>query len=143
MDVVLMFLPDGDTSPSSRPPLRDLTDQQGSPVDPQIYATVEERKQRNRQAQAAFRERRTEYIKQLEEENRRLNTSCQELRQLYSVLSDDFMMCRYKNSFLERILLEHGEWTLPLRPLPKPPRRPRISFFFSKVRAWAAEVQTC
>ena len=32
----------------------------------QIYATSEERKQRNRQAQAAFRERRTEYIKQLE-----------------------------------------------------------------------------
>ncbi|KAI9750011.1 MAG: hypothetical protein M4579_006642, partial [Chaenotheca gracillima] len=31
-----------------------------------IYATSEERKQRNRQAQAAFRERRTEYIKQLE-----------------------------------------------------------------------------
>ncbi|KAI9708539.1 MAG: hypothetical protein M1828_002982 [Chrysothrix sp. TS-e1954] len=31
-----------------------------------IYATAEERKQRNRQAQAEFRERRTEYIKQLE-----------------------------------------------------------------------------
>ncbi|QIW95453.1 hypothetical protein AMS68_000971 [Peltaster fructicola] len=31
-----------------------------------IYATSEERKQRNRQAQAAFRERRTEYIKTLE-----------------------------------------------------------------------------
>jgi hypothetical protein len=28
--------------------------------------TSEERKQRNRQAQAAFRERRTEYIRQLE-----------------------------------------------------------------------------
>uniref|UniRef100_L2G7A0 BZIP transcription factor n=1 Tax=Colletotrichum fructicola (strain Nara gc5) TaxID=1213859 RepID=L2G7A0_COLFN len=47
-----------------------------------IYATSEERKQRNRQAQAAFRERRTEYIKQLEE--------------------------AIRNSLLERILLEKG-----------------------------------
>ena len=43
-----------------------------------IYATKDEKKQKNREAQAAFWERRTEYIKELEttvkSQNKRIQT---------------------------------------------------------------------
>ncbi|KZF22159.1 hypothetical protein L228DRAFT_147491 [Xylona heveae TC161] len=73
-----------------------------------IYATSEERKQRNRQAQAAFRERRTEYIKQLETTIKRHEEALQTLRQSHRNAADECLMLRYKNSLLERILLEKG-----------------------------------
>jgi bZIP transcription factor len=77
----------------------------------QIYATSEERKQRNRQAQAAFRERRTEYIKQLENTIKHHEDSLQSLQQSHRSAADECLMLRYKNSLLERILLEKG-WSL-------------------------------
>jgi hypothetical protein len=74
-----------------------------------IYATLEERKERNRQAQATFRERRIIYVAQLEktiqeqrDELRRLQDSC-------SSATDERLNLKYKNSLLERILLEKGE----------------------------------
>ncbi|KAL2835552.1 hypothetical protein BJY01DRAFT_252571 [Aspergillus pseudoustus] len=73
-----------------------------------IYATSEERKQRNRQAQAAFRERRTEYIRQLESTIKRNEESLQTLQQNHRTAADECLMLRYKNSLLERILLEKG-----------------------------------
>ncbi|KAJ5692809.1 hypothetical protein N7462_002232 [Penicillium macrosclerotiorum] len=73
-----------------------------------IYATSEERKQRNRQAQAAFRERRTEYIRQLETTIKRNEESLQSLQQSHRSAADECLMLRYKNSLLERILLEKG-----------------------------------
>ncbi|KAG5937303.1 hypothetical protein E4U53_000032 [Claviceps sorghi] len=73
-----------------------------------IYATSEERKQRNRQAQAAFRERRTEYIKQLEETIRVHETNLHSLQSAHRSAADECLMLRYKNSLLERILLEKG-----------------------------------
>ncbi|KAJ5211992.1 uncharacterized protein N7498_003638 [Penicillium cinerascens] len=73
-----------------------------------IYATSEERKQRNRQAQAAFRERRTEYIRQLETTIKRNEDSLQSLQQSHRTAADECLMLRYKNSLLERILLEKG-----------------------------------
>ncbi|KAL8710371.1 MAG: hypothetical protein Q9225_007296 [Loekoesia sp. 1 TL-2023] len=73
-----------------------------------IYATSEERKQRNRQAQAAFRERRTEYIKQLETTIKQHEDSLQNLQQSHRHAADECLMLRYKNSLLERILLEKG-----------------------------------
>ncbi|KAI9702224.1 MAG: hypothetical protein M1820_006307 [Bogoriella megaspora] len=73
-----------------------------------IYATSEERKQRNRQAQAAFRERRTEYIKQLEHTIKQQEASLQTLQQNHRSAADECLMLRYKNSLLERILLEKG-----------------------------------
>ncbi|KAF5014840.1 hypothetical protein F66182_14038, partial [Fusarium sp. NRRL 66182] len=73
-----------------------------------IYATSEERKQRNRQAQAAFRERRTEYIKQLETTIKRNEESLQSLQQSHRSAADECLMLRYKNSLLERILMEKG-----------------------------------
>jgi hypothetical protein len=84
----------------------------------QIYATSEERKQRNRQAQAAFRERRTEYIKQLEETIRVHETNLHNLQTAHRSAADECLMLRYKNSLLERILLEKGMTSLyqPFRP---------------------------
>ncbi|MCJ1367533.1 hypothetical protein MMC16_006667 [Acarospora aff. strigata] len=73
-----------------------------------IYATSEERKQRNRQAQAAFRERRTEYIKQLETTIKHHEDTLQTLQQSHRNAADECLMLRYKNSLLERILLEKG-----------------------------------
>ncbi|OQO03277.1 hypothetical protein B0A48_11533 [Cryoendolithus antarcticus] len=73
-----------------------------------IYATSEERKQRNRQAQAAFRERRTEYIKQLEATIKQNEDSLATLQQSHRSAADECLMLRYKNSLLERILLERG-----------------------------------
>lgn len=73
-----------------------------------IYATSEERKQRNRQAQAAFRERRTEYIKQLESTIKVHEEALQSLNQSHRTAADECLMLRYKNSLLERILLEKG-----------------------------------
>lgn len=75
----------------------------------QIYATSEERKQRNRQAQAAFRERRTEYIKQLESTIKIHEENLQNLQQSHRSAADECLMLRYKNSLLERILLEKGK----------------------------------
>lgn len=74
----------------------------------QIYATSEERKQRNRQAQAAFRERRTEYIKQLEETIRVHESNLHNLQAAHRTAAEECLMLRYKNSLLERILLEKG-----------------------------------
>ncbi|KAF2722277.1 hypothetical protein K431DRAFT_58621 [Polychaeton citri CBS 116435] len=73
-----------------------------------IYATSEERKQRNRQAQAAFRERRTEYIKQLEATIKQNDETLATLQQSHRSAADECLMLRYKNSLLERILLEKG-----------------------------------
>jgi hypothetical protein len=74
-----------------------------------IYATSEERKQRNRQAQAAFRERRTEYIKQLEATIKQNEETLGTLQQSHRSAADECLMLRYKNSLLERILLEKGK----------------------------------
>ncbi|KAF2742761.1 hypothetical protein M011DRAFT_412012 [Sporormia fimetaria CBS 119925] len=73
-----------------------------------IYATSEERKQRNRQAQAAFRERRTEYIKQLESTIKIHEDNLQNLQNSHRAAADECLMLRYKNSLLERVLLEKG-----------------------------------
>ncbi|KAF2668385.1 hypothetical protein BT63DRAFT_274740 [Microthyrium microscopicum] len=92
------------------------TPQQELPPQPQkrkggrkpIYATSEERKQRNRQAQAAFRERRTEYIKQLENTIKTHEENLASLQASHRTAADECLMLRYKNSLLERILVEKG-----------------------------------
>ena len=78
-----------------------------------MYATSEERKQRNRQAQAAFRERRTEYIKQLESTIKHHEDTLQNLQNSHRNAADECLMLRYKNSLLERILLEKGTAPIP------------------------------
>jgi len=71
-------------------------------------SSTEQRKQRNRQAQAAFRERRTEYIKELEDEAATHKAEIKRLEEARSHAVDECLMLRYKNSLLERILLEKG-----------------------------------
>ena len=83
-----------------------------------IYATSEERKQRNRQAQAAFRERRTEYIKQLESTIKHHEETLQNLQNSHRNAADECLMLRYKNSLLERVLLEKGRPFLISTPAP-------------------------
>lgn len=73
-----------------------------------VYATQEERKMRNRAAQAAFRERRTEYIKHLELTIKHHEEQLSSLQQSSRNAAEEVLMLRYKTSLLERILLEKG-----------------------------------
>ncbi|KAK4249653.1 hypothetical protein C7999DRAFT_12551 [Corynascus novoguineensis] len=100
--------PEGDApaAPPQQPPENQQPKRKGGRKP--IYATSEERKQRNRQAQAAFRERRTEYIKQLEEAIRTHEQNLANLQAAHRHAADECLMLRYKNSLLERILLEKG-----------------------------------
>jgi hypothetical protein len=72
--------------------------------------TEEARKQRNRDAQAAFRERRIEYIKELEERVKSYSTRLRSMEAARTNSMDECLMLRYKNSLLERILLHKGKW---------------------------------
>ncbi|KAL9053532.1 MAG: hypothetical protein Q9162_004699 [Coniocarpon cinnabarinum] len=113
-------LPEGGklSSPSAEPDFPELVDNpfEGESQPPPkrkggrkpIYATVEERKQRNRQAQAAFRERRSEYIKQLE-------ITLDQHEELLQVARREQQATAYQSSslqrrigILERILRENG-----------------------------------
>ena len=73
-----------------------------------IYATSEERKQRNREAQAAFRERRTGYIKELEIKLKHNEDAIHALKQNQDAIANECSMLRYHNNMLERILYEKG-----------------------------------
>lgn len=71
--------------------------------------SVEARRQRNRDAQAAFRERRTEYIKELEDKVKIYSDKLRSIEAERASSADDRLMLRYKNSLLEKILLHKGE----------------------------------
>lgn len=73
-----------------------------------IFTSAQERKQRNRDAQAAFRERRTEYIKELEGTVGSYQRDLLDVQAAHGNIADECVMLRYKNSLLERILLEKG-----------------------------------
>ena len=68
----------------------------------------EVRKQRNRQAQAAFRGRRTEYIKELENIIQAHKLRFRQMQTAHQESTDECWMLRYKNSLLERVLFEKG-----------------------------------
>ena len=74
----------------------------------QISTNSEECKARNRTAQAAFRERRTAYIEQLETTRTQLEEKVENLQRSHRSVADECLILRYKNSLLERILLEKG-----------------------------------
>ncbi|EWC44057.1 hypothetical protein DRE_01409 [Drechslerella stenobrocha 248] len=59
-----------------------------------VYATQEERKMRNRAAQAAFRERRTEYIKHLEATIKQQEEALASLQQSSRSAADEVLMLR-------------------------------------------------
>ncbi|KAL1595446.1 hypothetical protein SLS59_008379 [Nothophoma quercina] len=68
----------------------------------------QKRKGGRKPAQAAFRERRTEYIKQLESTIKHHEETLQNLQNSHRNAADECLMLRYKNSLLERVLLEKG-----------------------------------
>lgn len=69
----------------------------------------EERRQRNRQAQTAFRRRRTEYIKQMEITLKRHEHILQSLQHRQRKHTSECLVLRYQNSLLEGIALEKGK----------------------------------
>lgn len=73
-----------------------------------ICTTAEERKQRNRQAQAAFRERRTAYINQSKSIIKQLWGKLQNQQRSRQDAAYKCLMLRYENSRLRRVLLEKG-----------------------------------
>lgn len=79
-----------------------------------VHASSEERKRRNIQAQAAFRERRTEYIKQLESTIKHHEETLKNLQNSHRNSADECLMLRYKVSLLEKVLLEKGNFIFPL-----------------------------
>ncbi|RDW61348.1 hypothetical protein BP5796_11240 [Coleophoma crateriformis] len=94
-----------------------------------IYATLEQRKQRNRDAQAAFRERRTEHIQELETTVQEQKAMLQASQAAHTSAKDECLLLRYKNSLLERILLEKGtEWCFR-----QPIGKNSCSFMFSGI----------
>ncbi|KAK0343674.1 hypothetical protein LTR59_014735 [Friedmanniomyces endolithicus] len=73
-----------------------------------VYATCEERKQHSEQTRAAFREQRTEYIKQLEATIQQIEDTLARLQQSQRAAADECVILRYENSLLGMILLEKG-----------------------------------
>jgi hypothetical protein len=76
--------------------------------------TAEARRQRNRDAQAAFRERRSEYIKELEQTVKIYADKLRSLEATRATTADECLMLRYKNYLLERILLYKGRSCIAL-----------------------------
>ncbi|MCJ1250111.1 hypothetical protein MMC30_007337 [Trapelia coarctata] len=72
------------------------------------HVTAKERKQANTRAQSKLRERRTEYIGQLEKAVKDRNETLQNEQQNYRSTTNDLLMLRYSQSFLERVLFEKG-----------------------------------
>lgn len=68
----------------------------------------ERRKQLNRRAQKAFRERRSEHMAKLEVTLARMQKDLHESQEAQSKAKEELLMVKYKNSLLERLLVENG-----------------------------------
>ena len=77
----------------------------------QMFPSAEEKKQRNRDSQAAFRERRKEHISELENIVQEQKEKLQESKNAQASAKEEVLILKYKNSLLERILLEQGTQT--------------------------------
>ncbi|KAI9052445.1 hypothetical protein LZ554_003790 [Drepanopeziza brunnea f. sp. 'monogermtubi'] len=73
-----------------------------------MFPSAEEKKQRNRDSQAAFRERRKEHIAELEQIVQDQKEKLQESQRAQASAKEEVLVLKYKNSLLERILLEQG-----------------------------------
>jgi len=76
-----------------------------------MFPSAEEKKQRNRDSQAAFRERRKEHISELENIVQEQKEKLQESKNAQASAKEEVLILKYKNSLLERILLEQGTQT--------------------------------
>lgn len=77
--------------------------------------TVEERKQRNRLAQTAFRERQTQITKELEKTAEETEKNLRNLSNTHISTAHELVMLRYQNSLLERMCYENGQYEAHLR----------------------------
>ncbi|CZS98349.1 uncharacterized protein RAG0_07127 [Rhynchosporium agropyri] len=73
-----------------------------------LFPSAEEKKQRNRDSQAAFRSRRKEHITELENIVQEQKEEIQESKNAHAGAKEEVLILKYKNSLLERILLEQG-----------------------------------
>lgn len=104
-------------SPSEAPP-------DPSPVMPQkrkagrkpLYKTAQERRDRNRRAQLAFRARRSDYLTRLEETCRSLEGVVVELQESNRVANDALNRERSKVKYLERLLQRSSSLTMRQHP---------------------------
>lgn len=71
-----------------------------------MYNTLETRKQKNREAQASYKNHQTMLVKHLRNSNEHLGKEIRELQQIHVVTREKCLLLRYKNSLLERILFE-------------------------------------
>lgn len=96
--------------PISDPTIRDLADSQ--PLAPQkrkagrkpLYKTAQERRDRNRRAQLAFRARRSDYLARLEDTCRSLENVVVELQESNRAANDKLARERSRVKYLENIL---------------------------------------
>lgn len=72
----------------------------------------ERRRQLNRRAQKAFRERRSEHMAHLEVAMEQMKKELHDSQKAQSNAKEELLMVKYKNSLLERLLLENGELNL-------------------------------
>ncbi|MCJ1407178.1 hypothetical protein MMC19_001248 [Ptychographa xylographoides] len=109
---------------STRPPTEPLEDKPHSRSFPKVelnehvpkrkresrpkYKSVEEHNEYNRQAQADFRKRRAQYIRQLESTTKQQCETIKDMEQKCRVAVEECSTLRYKNSCLERKLIEKG-----------------------------------
>ena len=73
-----------------------------------MYDTAEGRKQRNRQAQAEFRKRREDYIKQLEISIKENERKVEEMQENHNSISKECQGLRHQNQLLERLRADKG-----------------------------------
>ncbi len=71
-----------------------------------MYNTLAARKQKNREAQASYKNRQTALVKHLGNSNKHLEKEIWELQQIYAATREKCLLLQYKNSLLERILFE-------------------------------------
>ena len=74
-----------------------------------MYNTLAARKQKNREAQASYKNRQTALVKHLGNSNEHLGKEIWELQQIYAATREKCLLLQYKNSLLERILFEKGK----------------------------------
>lgn len=74
-----------------------------------IQKAEERRRQLNRRAQKAFRERRTEHMAHLEMSMEHMDRELRSCHAARTSAVEELLMVKYKNSLLERLLMEKGE----------------------------------
>ncbi|KAL2072195.1 hypothetical protein VTL71DRAFT_11538 [Oculimacula yallundae] len=95
-------------SPAHSPPTPSINPRKGKGGRKVLFPTQEEKKQRNRDSQAAFRSRRKSHISELENIVQSQKDEIRASMREQASGKEEVLILKYKNSLLERILLEQG-----------------------------------